>query len=102
MVDKTTSKYLSKREKAIFDALANWDTIKAAAHSLGLSPSTLYNWRSDLKDRYRKRRGWINAVLAQTKRGGKCADLLQEKRQMKPPDKDEELEEDWTSMEVEE
>ena len=94
MVEQTTSKYLSKTERVRFDAMASHDSIKGAALSIGLSPSTLYNWRLELKQRYEDRRGWLNAVLAQTRRGGKLSDLLHKKRKMKPPEADEELEEE--------
>lgn len=90
---KSRSTYLSKSERLRFDAMARFDSIKAAALSLGLTPQTLYNWRLEIRKRYRRRRGWINAVLAQTKRGSSLTDLLHEKRKMKPPDDFEEEEE---------
>lgn len=98
-MDKTTgTKYLTKTEKKRFDAMARFDTIKAAALSIGLAPSTLYNWRGDVKKRYRKLVGKANAYLAQTRRGGKLSNLLKEKRQMKAPDENVE----WHEVEDEE
>lgn len=73
--------------------MARFDSIKAAALNLGLSPQTLYNWRLEVQKRYIKRRGWINAVLAQTKRGGSLTELLHKKRKLEPPDDFEEEEE---------
>jgi transposase-like protein len=89
MNEERQDKYLSKTERLRFDALANWNTIKAAAHSIGLDPQTLYNWKCQVRQKYKKRRGWINAVLSQTKRGSLLKDLLHEKRKMKPPEDDE-------------
>ena len=84
-------KYLTKKEREYFDALARFTTIKAAAGSLGIEAQTLYNWKSELKLRYKKKRGWINSVLAQTRRGGCLKNLLKVRKQMAPPDSEEEL-----------
>jgi len=94
MVDPERYKYLSETEVKRFDALANFDTVKAAAKSLGIAESTLSNWKSAIKKRYRKRRGWINSVLAQRNRGGSLANLLNERNKMAPPDS-EDLDEEF-------
>lgn len=87
--ERQQDKYLTKKERKYFDALANFNTIKAAAASLGIANSTLYNWKCELKKRYKRRRGWINSVLSQTRRGGNLADLLTERKQMSEPDSEE-------------
>jgi len=82
-------KFLSETEVKRYDALANYNTVKAAALSLGIAPQTLYNWMSNVKRRYRLRRGWINSTLAQTRRGGCLKNLLTERNRMEPPDSEE-------------
>lgn len=84
--EKGQDKYLTKKEREYCDALANFDTEKAAAEELGIAVGTLYNWKSRLKKRYKKERGHVNALLAQTRRGGNLANLLTERRKMSPPD----------------
>ena len=86
-------RFLSETEVKRYNALANWSSVKEAAISLGIAPGTLYNWMSNIKKRYRKRRGWINSTLAQTRRGGCLKNLLTERSKMQPPDS-EDLEED--------
>jgi transposase-like protein len=85
-------KFLSETEVKRYDALATKNSVKAAALSLGLAPQTLYNWMTNVKKRYRLRRGWINSTLAQTRRGGCLKNLLTERNKMAPPDS-EDLEE---------
>lgn len=92
MSDRRQHKYLSITEVERYDALAHFDSVKAAAVHLGLAPQTLYNWMSAVKKRYKKRRGWINATLAQTRRGGCLTTLLHSRRKMKPPDTLEDIE----------
>lgn len=89
MVEHEQEKYLSKKERRYFDALNQYGTMKMAAEKLGVTPGTLYNWHLDLKKRYRRKRGWINAVLAQTKRAGLKA-FLTEKKPLEPAEEDEE------------
>ena len=85
-MEKTRAEYLSETERLRFDALANHSSIKEAASSMGLTPSTLYNWKSNVKARYRKERGHINAILAQTRRGGCLRNLIHERKKMRPPE----------------
>jgi len=68
MPKEKIDRYLSKTERRYFDALAKFNTVKAAANELKLDPQTIYNWLYELKRRYARKRGWINAVLAQRKR----------------------------------
>jgi len=68
MTKERVDRFLSKRERRYFDALASTDSVKLAASKLELDPQTLYNWLYSLKRRYAQKRGWINAVLAQRKR----------------------------------
>ena len=91
MDERRQHKYLTKKEQEYTDALARFNTMKAAAASLGIEAQTLYNWKSELKIRYKKKRGWINSILAQTRRGGCLKNLLQVRKQMAPPDSEEEL-----------
>ena len=95
MSNPEKKKFLSETEVKRYDALANYDTVKAAALSLGISPQTLYNWMSNIKKRYRKRRGWINSTLAQTRRGGCLTNLLTQRNKMEPPDSEELDEEEF-------
>ena len=95
MSETKKMKFLSQTEVKRYDALANYDSVKAAAGSLGIAPQTLYNWMSNIKKRYRKRRGWINSTLAQTRRGGCLKNLLHERNKMAPPYSEEELEEEY-------
>jgi len=92
MTEPEQDRYLSKTERRYFDALATYDTMKLAAEKLGIKAGTLYNWKLSLKKRYRRKRGWINAVLAQTKRGGLKA-FLTEKKPLAGADEEEEEEE---------
>lgn len=94
MGESKRHRFLSENEVKRFDALANFDTVKAAAHHLRVSPQTLYNWRTNMRKRYRKWRGWINSVLSQTRRGGSLKDFLTERNKMEPPES-ENLEEDF-------
>ena len=89
MAEPKRMKFLSQTEVKRFDALATHNTIKGAALHLGIDPQTLYNWKAHLKRRYRKNRGWINSVLAQTRRGGCLENLLTERNKMQPPDSEE-------------
>jgi phage antirepressor YoqD-like protein len=84
MSKQSESVFLSKLERKYFDALANHSTIREAANALGISPQTLYNWLYNLKKRYKKKRGWINAVINQKKRNPKLiGKILTEKKPMK-------------------
>jgi len=82
-------KYLTQKEIDFFDAQAQFDTVKAAATFLGISPGTLYNRRMNIRKRYRKRRGWINSVLSQIRRGGSLTNLLTQRNKMAPPDSED-------------
>lgn len=93
-MERRQQKYLSNREVERYTALANAVSVKEAAVKLGIAPQTLYNWMSHVRKRYKKRRGWINATLAQTRRGGCLANLLKERRQLAPPDLDDMEEEE--------
>ena len=86
MVEKDKSKFLSETEQKRFDAMVRFDTIKAAALFLGVSPSTLYNWRSKLKERYKARRGWINAIESQRRRSENIDQIFSERRIIDPLD----------------
>ena len=88
MPEQGREQYLSKTERRYFDALAQFDTMKSAAQYLGITSGALYNWHLSLKKRYRRRRGWINAVLAQTKREG-LKKFLTEKKPLEPADAEE-------------
>lgn len=90
MADPKNMKFLSRTEVKRLNALATHSTVKGAAQSLGIAAQTLYNWQSNLKKRYKKRRGWINSILAQTRRGGCLENLLTERNRMAPPDSEEE------------
>lgn len=81
-------KYLTKKERLYFNALADADTIKNAATKLGLAPQTLYNWIYNLKHKYKNRRGWINAVISQKKRNSLIKDILTEKKSFEAPESD--------------
>jgi transposase-like protein len=84
MSKQSESVFLSKLERKYFDALANHSTIREAANALGISPQTLYNWLYNLKKRYKKKRGWINAVINQKKRNPELlGKILTEKKPMK-------------------
>jgi transposase-like protein len=89
MAEKEGSKFLSETEQKRFDAMARFDTIKAAALFLGVSPSTLYNWRSKLKERYKARRSWINAIESQRRRSENINRIFSERKSIDP------LEELW-------
>jgi len=90
---QSESVFLSKLERKYFDALANHSTIRDAAHALGIEPQTLYNWLYNLKKRYKKKRGWINAVINQKKRNPELlGKILTEKKPMKDIEEDEEEE----------
>lgn len=93
MSERRHYEYLSQTEVERYNALARFDSVKAAAEFLKLSPQTLYNWMSQIKKRYKKRRGWINSTLAQTRRGGCLKNLLHERRMMELPDTLEGIEE---------
>ena len=84
MAGKDGSKFLSKTEQKRFDAMARFDTIKAAANSLGVTPSTLYNWRCKLRERYKARRGWINAIESQRRRSKKIDQIFSERKSIEP------------------
>ena len=84
MAEKDRSRFLSKTEQKRFDAMVRFDTIKAAALFLGVSPSTLYNWRSKLKERYKARRGWINAIESQRRRSENIDQIFSERRSIEP------------------
>lgn len=91
MTGKDGSKFLSKTEQKRFDAMARFNSIKAAAAHLGVTPSTLYNWRNKLKQRYKDRRGWINAIEAQRRRSENINKIFSERRSIEPLEDDEDL-----------
>lgn len=82
---KDTEKTLSKLERERFDALAATISVKEAASKLGLDPQILYNWTWGLKKKYARRRGWINAVLAQRRRNSLLNKILTEKKPLDAP-----------------
>lgn len=90
---ESESKYLTKTERTYLAALAKADTVKAAAESLGLDPQILYNFTYALKRKWKNRRGWINAILAQKKRSGLLKEVLTIKVELSAPEIEEELEE---------
>lgn len=90
MARKERSKFLSETEQKRFDAMARFDSIKAAALSLGVTPSTLYNWRCKLKERYKDRRGWINAIESQRRRSKKIDQIFSERKTIEPLGEDPE------------
>jgi phage antirepressor YoqD-like protein len=95
MSKQSESVFLSKLERKYFDALANHSTVRDAANALGISPQTLYNWLYNLKKRYKKKRGWINAVINQKKRNPELlGKILTEKKPMKGIEELSEEEED--------
>jgi FixJ family two-component response regulator len=61
-------KYLSKTERRVFDVVAQSVTLKEAALKLGIEPQTLYNFFYNLRRKYDKCRGWVNAIEAQKRR----------------------------------
>lgn len=89
MAGKEGSRFLSETEQKRFDAMARFESIKAAAYHLGVTPSTLYNWRSKLKERYKTRRGWINAIESQRRRSQKINRIFTERKPIKPLDQGE-------------
>jgi len=84
MAEKDGSKFLSETEQKRFNAMVRFDTIKAAALHLGVSPSTLHNWRSKLKERYKVRRGWINAIESQRRRSENINRIFSERKPIDP------------------
>lgn len=93
-MEKTETKFLSETERKYFDALAQYDTIKTAAtKGLGIEPQSLYNFLYNLKKRYRKRRGWINAIIAQKRRSSLIDNVLTEKVPLEKPEEGDESEE---------
>jgi len=89
MSESSAEKFLTKKERLYFEALGKYDTVKNAAQHLGIAPSTLYNWRYNLKNKYKRYRGWVNAVIAQKKRGGLVRDFLTEKQPLKKIEEEE-------------
>lgn len=93
-MEKTDAEFLSKTERKYFDALAQYDSIKTAAtEGLGIEPQSLYNFLYNLKRKYRKRRGWINAVIAQKRRSDLIHSVLTEKVELEKPEEGDESEE---------
>ena len=89
-LSKSHSKYLSKTERERFDALASHVNIKESALALGIEPSTLYCWLWAIRKRFKKTKGWCNAVISQTKRGKNLSKLLHVRKAMLPPDSENE------------
>ncbi|MGQ9641825.1 MAG: helix-turn-helix domain-containing protein [Candidatus Bathycorpusculaceae bacterium] len=80
MSEKDEGEFLSKLERRYFDALASYATIREAADALGVKPQTLYNWVHNLRLRYKKRRGWVNAVVSQKRRSELIRRVLSERK----------------------
>ena len=93
MSDKKISKYLSKKERERFDALAKYTTVKQAASDLGVTESTMHNWTSKLRKRLLKERGHLNACLAQRKRSPLLDKVLRVRRPIKAAAQEEDDEE---------
>lgn len=89
-LSSSQEKYLTKTERKYFDALSRFDTIKNAATELGIDPQALYNWIYNMKKKYKKRRGWVNAVLSQRQRNNLIREALTEKKPLEKPDDIEE------------
>lgn len=75
-MSESESVYLTKTERKFLAALASADSIKAAAQAIGEDPGTLSNFLYALKRKWKNRRGWLNAILAQKKRSKLLNDKL--------------------------
>jgi transposase-like protein len=93
MSESAAEKYLSKLERNRLEALVKYNSIKEASKALGTSPQTLYNWLYQFRNKYKKRRGWVNSVLAQRRRTNFMRKILSERRPL--ADIDDEDEEKW-------
>lgn len=93
MTLRKPDKYLTRKERERFDAIAEAMTIKEAAEKLRLREGTLNNWTYKLRRRLVKERGHVNACLSQTKR----TELLKKVLSIKTPIEiqEEEEEEKW-------
>jgi hypothetical protein len=89
-MEKTESQYLTESERKYFDALARYDSVKSAAQHLGMQPQSLYNFLYNLKRKYHKRRGWINAIIAQKRRNKLIKRILTERVPLEAPEYDDE------------
>jgi len=93
MKSHSKSQHLTKKERERFDALVNHDTIKSAAESLKMSAGALSTWKWNMKNKYRRLRNRVNAILAQTNRPH-LETLLTERKPMDLPDDEMLAEED--------
>lgn len=90
MSKKEPDKFLSKKERERFDAMAEATTVRDAAQKLGIADGSLYNWTYKLRKKLLRERGHMNACLAQMQRCSLLKEILSTK---KPLEKLENVEE---------
>ena len=75
---------LLKNEQRILDALAENETVKAAAIKLGLEPQTIYNWIQKTKTKYKRRKCWLQEMEFQMRRSGLTRKVFSERKEIAP------------------
>lgn len=86
MPKKEPDKYLSKKERERFDAMAEAMTVKDAAAKLDMTDGSLYNWLYKLRKRLVKERGHLNTCLAQMQRSSLLKEILSIKKPIEKAD----------------
>jgi hypothetical protein len=94
---KDAEKFLTPTEVKRLEMIAKCDTIKNAAHKLGIAEGTLYNWIQSLKHKYRHYRGWINTMESLRRHNPDIARIFHERQPITPTLEDSE-EEEWQDL----
>lgn len=81
--------FLTKKERSLLDAIAEWDTVKGAAGNLQISERTAYNMLYRIRNRYKYARGFINTVLNYRKKSPRLDQVLSKRVPMEVLEREE-------------
>jgi len=68
-MSEITSKFLTKGERKLLNAMLDVDTVKLASGRAWITIHTAYNILYRMREKYTKSRGYVNVVDAQKRRG---------------------------------
>lgn len=71
---------LTEKQKQLLDTIKRHASVKDAAAAMGISVRTAYNMLYKLRKKYRKQRGFVNAILSYRRTSGHLNKLLSTKQ----------------------
>jgi DNA-binding NarL/FixJ family response regulator len=81
--------FLTEKERRLLDAIAEWDSVKAAATQLRISERTAYNMLYRIRNKYRNARGFINTILAYRRKSARLDQVLTKRVPMEALEEEE-------------